>query len=54
MSLQLCRMYHCTPLELERQPLDVVLAHIACVEAESQYQKIERVRQEARSRRKRR
>jgi hypothetical protein len=53
MTLHLCRLYHCTPLELERQPLDVVLAHIACVEAEATYQKIERVRQEARARRRR-
>lgn len=53
MTLQLCRLYGCTPLELERQPLDVVLAHIACVEAEGQYQKIEATRAAARARRKR-
>jgi len=54
LTLRLCRMYHCTPLELDRQPLDVVSAHLAVEEAEAMHQKIERKREEARARRKRR
>jgi hypothetical protein len=53
MSLTLCRLYHCTPLDLDRQPLDVVLAHLACVEAEAAHQTIETARAAARSRRRR-
>lgn len=50
MSLQLCRLYHCTPLELDKQPLDVVLGHIACVVEENRQAKIEQARQQARAR----
>lgn len=53
MSLTLCRLYHCTPLELDRQPLDVVLAHLACVEAEETIKRVETARATARSRRRR-
>jgi hypothetical protein len=53
MSLTLCRLYHCTPTELDRQPLDVVLAHLACVEAEATLQRIETVRATARGKRRR-
>jgi hypothetical protein len=53
-TLQLCRLYHCTPLELDRQPLDVVLAHIACVEAEAGHQKREAALAKARGNRRRR
>ena len=53
LTLQLCRLYHCRPSELEGEPLDVVLAHIACIEAEAMYQKIEQTRAAARARRKR-
>jgi len=40
-SLTLCREYRCTPLELDRQPLDIVLDHLACLQAEIQHQKLE-------------
>lgn len=53
LTLQLCRLYRCRPSELEGEPLDVVLAHIACIEAEGQYQKIEATRAAARARRRR-
>lgn len=53
MSLTLCRLYHCTPLALDEQPLDVVLAHLACVEAEATLQRVETARATARSRRRR-
>jgi len=45
-------VYHCTPRELDEQPLDVVLAHLACLAAEAEHQKVESAR--ARIRRKRR
>ena len=40
----LIREYHCTPLELDRQPLDVVLDHIQCLQAEVTNQKLEQRR----------
>ena len=43
-SLMLIREYHCTPLELDRQPLDVVLDHIQCLQAEVTNQKLEQRR----------
>jgi hypothetical protein len=51
LSLELCRVYHCTPLELERQPLDIVLAHLSCLAAESEFQKVESARNRIRRKR---
>jgi hypothetical protein len=47
----LCRTYHCAPLELDAQPLDVVLAHIAVLQAEAEHQKLEAKRATIRRRR---
>lgn len=34
-ELVLCRdVYHCTPLELAKQPLKKVMRHLACLEVE--------------------
>jgi len=49
-SLMLCRVYNCTPLELERQPLDIVLDHIACIHAEGEHRQIEQRRAAMRGR----
>lgn len=51
LTLELCRVYHCPPLVLDEQPLDTVLAHLACLAAEAEYQKIERTRSQMRRRR---
>lgn len=51
LTLTLCRTYHCAPLELDAQPLDVVLAHIAVLQAEAQHQKLEATRATIRRRR---
>lgn len=51
MTLMLCRTYHCAPLELDAQPLDVVLAHIACLQAEAEHAKTEQRRAQIRRRR---
>lgn len=50
----LCRVYNCTPLELERQPLDVVLDHIACIHAEGEHRELEARRAALRGRPRRR
>jgi hypothetical protein len=47
----LCREYHCPPLVLDEQPLDVVAAHLACMQAEAEYKKIESARARLRRRR---
>jgi hypothetical protein len=44
LTLELCRVYHCTPLALDEQPLETVLAHLSCLAAESGFQKIESAR----------
>jgi len=44
LTLELCRVYHCTPLELDQQPLEIVLAHLSCLAAEAEFQKVESAR----------
>lgn len=35
--LQLCRdVYHCTPVDLERIPLETILEHLTCLQVEAQ------------------
>jgi hypothetical protein len=48
--LQLCRIYACTPLELDAQPAGVVFDHWACIHAEGQHAKLEERRRNLRPR----
>jgi hypothetical protein len=48
--LTLCREYHCTPLELDEQPMGMVLDHIACLQAEARNTQIEARRAKLRKR----
>jgi hypothetical protein len=37
LELRLCRdVYHCTPVELARIPLPIILAHITCLNVETE------------------
>jgi hypothetical protein len=48
--LQLCREYSCAPLELDAQPLDVTLDHIACLQAEAKHAEFEQRRRKLKRR----
>lgn len=39
LELMLCRLYHCTPVELEEIPIETILAHLICITEEQKYQK---------------
>lgn len=43
LELLLCRdVYHCTPVELATIPLQTILTHLACLDAEAQVREMER------------
>lgn len=46
-ELILCRdVYHCRPSELEDEDLFTVLKHLACLEGEAKYRKMEEKKRE--------
>jgi len=43
LELVLCRdVYHCTPLELAKIPVDIIEAHLVCIAAENKVTKMRR------------